>query len=105
MENENKETEQPQGIETFDEVEFFDKEILPKMKEVLELCRSRRIPVLMNAIKSVQENGCQACLISAIDNRNGQAVADLASISKILKGKKRIEKSLVLKAMADMEQE
>lgn len=103
MENENKETELE--LETFDEVEFFDKEIQPKMLEVLELCRSRRIPVLMNAIKKVSEDGCQVCHISAIDNRNGQGVSDLACVSKILAGKKHYGKSMVLKAMAAAEEE
>lgn len=103
MENENKEMEQPQGITTFDETEFFDKEILPKLEELLKLCNERRIPILIHAIKANSEEYSTACHMVSIKKRNGQSVADLASCSKILNGKKSLLKSLALKMLAEKE--
>ena len=103
METENKELELK--LETFNEKEFFAKEVLPKMKEVLELCRSRRIPVLMHAITAVEEDGHTASHISYIENRNGQAVFDLANIVEILKSNLNVAKSMMLSAMASAEKE
>jgi hypothetical protein len=103
MENENKEMEQPQGIETFNETEFFDNEISPKLEELLKLCHARRIPILIHAIKEIREDRSTSCHLSSINNRNGQAVADLASCSKILSGKKNPLKSLALMMLAERE--
>lgn len=103
MENENKDMEHPQKIETFDEREFFDKEIFPKLEELLKLCHERRIPILIHAIKENREEGATACHMASVNSRNGQAVADLASCSKILTDKKNPLKSLALMMLADKE--
>lgn len=101
MENENKEMEQQTKVETFDETEFFDKEILPKLEELLKLCHERRIPILIHAIKENREEGATACHMASVNNRNGQSVADLASCSKILTGKKNHLKSFALMMLAE----
>lgn len=103
MDSENKEMEQPQKIDTFDETEFFDKEIFPKMEEIFKLCHSKRIPVVMHAIKQVGEKGATSCHLASINNRNGQTVADLMSCAKILSGKKNVLKSLALMMLAEKE--
>lgn len=104
MENENKENkemEQPQGIDTFDESEFFDKEIFPKLEEILKLCHAKRIPILIHAIKQVGEKGATSCHLASINNRNGHPVADLASCSKILSSKGNVLKSFALMMLAE----
>lgn len=92
MENENKENKQ-QGQEmefdTWDETQFYEENIVPKLKEIAELCDQRKIPLLFHihysqneensgvgthctvfGKKSIQTNKIGACgviLSSAID--------------------------------------
>lgn len=101
MENENKEMESPQGIECFDESEFFDKELYPKMQEIFNLCKERRIPLLIHAIRRIDEGGHSICQLSTVQDRNGGGVADLICCAKILSGKPHPLKSLGLRVLSE----
>jgi hypothetical protein len=94
-------TEQQEQIMVFDESEFFLKEIAPKMEEILKQCHERGIPILMCAIHQHTKKGYKLENMSAINNRNGQAVHDLSNCSKILSSPPSIAKSIALQIMAE----
>lgn len=111
MENENKENkEQGQEMEfdTWNEMQFYDENIVPKIREIAELCNQRKIPYLFHVHyshdekdtgvgtrcacfgkKSIQNNkigACGAILSNAIDHF-GLAMLDSVAMVTLMNKK------------------
>lgn len=55
MEDENK--KQEMTVDTWNEEQFYEENIIPKIKEISELCKSRKIPCLLHVHYSHDAEG------------------------------------------------
>ena len=93
MENETKDKELEQLIEAlkfdeWDEEQFYIEVIMPKLKEVVELLNSKKIPYLINVAysnKAIKEGECLGCAnVAKHQDKKCLATAKILACGKFL---------------------
>jgi len=82
----NETTEVEELSQFFDETEFLEQEIIPRLKELQRLCRSREIPFMAAACYASKEmeNGSVEQKISHAVYFNGERVPDKFSVADLI---------------------
>lgn len=103
MENENKDKVQSTEMEmdTWNEEQFYEENIVPKLKEIMELCDSRKIPYLLHVHYRDNPECCGVGLLFNANEKKSQHNLAAISCANILKKDNGIMEQLFLKAIAE----